>query len=326
MSGVGTLSVVGNHEVSNGHYNGVDWMQRYPAPFRESGSPSAMYYSYNTGLVHVLGLNSYAPMDEHSPQYSFALQDLKNIDPVASPWVIVIFHAPWYSSNQEHYEETVVGQRALEGLFYEYGVDLVLSGHVHSYERTYPVYNSKVDWRGPIHICIGDGGNYGGPALPWREPQPEWSAFREASFGSGQLTVHNQTHAHWEWQRAGCGSKPGGIGETPEFLWTINLEAASCTTVGDNSAQRGTPVDRTWLVQDKYNFFSQQTETASVDPRSSVDPRFPAWGYPLCFVGFVALQVLILGATRYFGGTDSKWTARTVSAQACASEEEETGE
>ena len=44
---------------------------------------------------------------------------------------------------------------------------------------------------GTVHIVVGDGGNYEGPALyeghppGWRQPQPLWSAFREASYGPG---------------------------------------------------------------------------------------------------------------------------------------------
>ena len=44
-----------------------------------------------------------------------------------------------------------------------YGVDLVLNGHVHAYERTHPMYKYKPDTCGPIYITIGDGGNVEGP-------------------------------------------------------------------------------------------------------------------------------------------------------------------
>ncbi len=41
--------------------------------------------------------------------------------------------------------------------------------------------------------------------------QPEWSAFREASFGFGVLEILNETHATWEWKRnAGLGGGQGG--------------------------------------------------------------------------------------------------------------------
>lgn len=32
-------------------------------------------------------------------------------------------------------------------------------------------------------------------------PSPEWSVFREASFGHGELKVVNSTHAFWSWHR-----------------------------------------------------------------------------------------------------------------------------
>lgn len=52
-----------------------------------------------------------------------------------------------------------------------------------------------------MHIVIGDGGNREGLADTYDEPQPEWSAYREASFGSGTLDLLNVTHALWRWHR-----------------------------------------------------------------------------------------------------------------------------
>ena len=33
------------------------------------------------------------------------------------------------------------------------------------------------------------------------EPQPDWSAVREPSYGHGVLDFVNATHAHWQWHR-----------------------------------------------------------------------------------------------------------------------------
>lgn len=33
------------------------------------------------------------------------------------------------------------------------------AGHVHAYERSFRVFDNKVDECGPVHIVIGDGGN-----------------------------------------------------------------------------------------------------------------------------------------------------------------------
>lgn len=53
---------------------------------------------------------------------------------------------------------------ALEPLLYQYGVDLVLTGHEHNYERSYPVYMDKVCicWTpGVQRRCFGGEGRGG---------------------------------------------------------------------------------------------------------------------------------------------------------------------
>ena len=55
-------------------------------------------------------------------------------------------------------------QNAMEELFNKYAVDIYFSGHIHSYERTYPVYKSQVEKtydnpRGTTYIMVGNAGN-----------------------------------------------------------------------------------------------------------------------------------------------------------------------
>ncbi len=87
-------------------------------------------------------------------------------------WLILGVHEPKYSSTQPSNEfatgahlssdiENELGEAllpssprtgylgyemisAIEPLLYQYGVDLVLTGHEHNYERSYPVYLDKV--------------------------------------------------------------------------------------------------------------------------------------------------------------------------------------
>ena len=56
----------------------------------------------------------------------------------------------------------------MEDLLYQYGVDLAIYGHIHDYERFYPVYNLKltddpfkepyVDPHATVHMTTGAGG------------------------------------------------------------------------------------------------------------------------------------------------------------------------
>ena len=66
----------------------------------------------------------------------------------------------------------------LETLFYQYHVSAVISGHVHAYERSFPVFNDTVVSDGVQYFNIGDGGNREGHAGPYVDPSPSWSAYR----------------------------------------------------------------------------------------------------------------------------------------------------
>ncbi|KAF2532729.1 hypothetical protein F2Q70_00030813 [Brassica cretica] len=114
-----------------------------------------------------------------------------------------------------HYMEGETMRVMYEPWFVKNKVDIVFSGHVHAYEKSerisniaYNVVNgicSPVrDQSAPVYITIGDGGNIEGLATNfWRmtEPQPKYSAFREASFGHTILSIKNRTHTHYGWHR-----------------------------------------------------------------------------------------------------------------------------
>ncbi|XP_058093943.1 purple acid phosphatase 18 [Magnolia sinica] len=174
---------------------------RWKMPYEESGSTSNLYYSFEVAGVHVIMLGSYTDYDEYSDQYSWLKADLSKVDRQKTPWLLVLLHAPWYNSNRAHQGEGDDMMAAMEPLLYAAGVDIVLAGHVHAYERSKRVNNGKVDPCGAVHITIGDGGNREGLAHWYINPIPEWSVFREASFGHGELRIVNSTYAFWSWHR-----------------------------------------------------------------------------------------------------------------------------
>ncbi|KAG1368840.1 Purple acid phosphatase 10 [Cocos nucifera] len=57
------------------------------------------------------------------------------------------------------------------------------------------------DQSAPVYITIGDGGNVEGLANNMTEPQPSYSAYREASFGHAILEIKNRSHAYYSWHR-----------------------------------------------------------------------------------------------------------------------------
>eukprot|EP00667_Euglena_gracilis_P005549 EG_transcript_5589 len=231
------LTCPGNHEVAESeqyqHYT-----VRFPMPHSRTGSTDNTWFSYEVGPVHIISLNSYSATGAGSAQYNWLVQDLATIRRSTTPWVLVMFHTPWYNTNTFHSGEAQTMKSDVETLMFNAGVDIVMSGHVHSYERTFPMYQGAINPCGPTYLNVGDGGNREGAARPWTTPQASWSAFREASFGAGLLTVYNATHAFFQWDRHAC--------ESPTSV--INF-SSTCQTTGDNS---GTPLvtsDSVWIVR-----------------------------------------------------------------------------
>ncbi len=90
-------------------------------------------------------------------------------------WQVVAFHHPPFSSGEGHGSNLKVRSK-WSPLFDEYGVDLVLTGHDHIYERTHPVCSDgSLNTRCPIYIVTGGGGR---SLYPVTKEQPYWSRSR----------------------------------------------------------------------------------------------------------------------------------------------------
>lgn len=166
-----------------------------------TGGESNFYYSTNVGAVHLLFVSSEHPAGPGSAQAAWAAADLAAVDAAATPWVVAVIHRPIYSAALLEWADHSPGGKlsaAWEPLFLG-RVDLVLAGHIHSYDRTHPVHNGTVvgpvppanasvyvDPRAPLYVCAGTSG-----ALPenvFVEPPPVWSAARHNGvFGYGRL-------------------------------------------------------------------------------------------------------------------------------------------
>jgi predicted MPP superfamily phosphohydrolase len=118
---------------------------------------SKPYYSFDYQNVHFLalatakeGVTSYSKMSE---QYMFVKKDLENAHNNKSiDWIIVYGFRPLYSSPSMHPGEDDL-REAYHPLFDQYDVDIVLQGHNHNYQRTYPLKFNEGNDSDPI---IGD--------------------------------------------------------------------------------------------------------------------------------------------------------------------------
>jgi Tfp pilus assembly major pilin PilA/predicted phosphodiesterase len=91
------------------------------------GQPS-MLFGFDAGQARIILLNT---EDSVSSNALFLENELKT---TKQPWKIVAMHKPLYTSPSNHPEEkSLAGE--LQPLFDKYGVDLVMYGHNHNYER-----------------------------------------------------------------------------------------------------------------------------------------------------------------------------------------------
>lgn len=165
-----------------------------------SGSFNPLFWSRDVGPVHIISLNSYSQSHPSSAMYRWLQKDLTAFNRTKTPWLIVMMHAPWYNSNKGHIGEATPMREHMESLFYTFGVNVVLNGHVHSYERTTQIYQNHTDDCGPVFLNLGDGGNREGPYTEWLPgkagaSRPAWTAFRQGSFGVAELELANRSHA-----------------------------------------------------------------------------------------------------------------------------------
>ncbi len=144
---------LGNHEMNN------EWYYRYfdlPAP--------EWFYTVKKGNVLFIFVDTNRDILPGSDQY----HQLESI--LASShetWKIMVHHHPIYVSGESFYgnswsQKVVHGdpnEMHLKTLYETYGVDLVLNGHAHFYERTWPIRNECVDMENGVTYITTGGGN-----------------------------------------------------------------------------------------------------------------------------------------------------------------------
>ena len=151
---------LGNHDYLTN--NGTPYLALFDLPEQAwRASDAERYYSFDYGNAHFILLDSNAPLLEDD---SAAADDMfdwlrDDLSQTTQDWIIVAFHHPAYSSGDQHGSNSNV-QAKLVPIFEAYGVDLVLSGHDHIYQRSQPIYGGQVttvENGGIVYIVTGAG-------------------------------------------------------------------------------------------------------------------------------------------------------------------------
>ncbi|NJK88371.1 MAG: hypothetical protein HC923_02560 [Myxococcales bacterium] len=116
------------------------------------------YYQHDWSDVKVIVLDTELELRAGTPQQDFLIRALE--DAVARDMLIVVsFHYPPYSSGAHGPNPRL--QKIFDELGPRYGIELILNGHDHNYERTKPI-------EGVTYIVAASGG------APIRRLQPSW--------------------------------------------------------------------------------------------------------------------------------------------------------
>jgi acid phosphatase type 7 len=172
--------LTGNHDASSNPAGQTGPYFELFKPDGASSTPSgtAAYYSFNYGNVHVVCLDSYFSSRSRSGAMLRWLEDdLANIDHSETKWLIAAWHHPVYSrgthdSDKESYSIDM-RSNALP-MLEEAGLDLLLTGHSHSYERSYFVkghYGKSSTFSAASHVVqSGNGGGVLGGSAYTKPP------------------------------------------------------------------------------------------------------------------------------------------------------------
>jgi hypothetical protein len=197
-----TYPILGDHEY------GSPGAEGYFAYFGSRATPQdpdcttscRAYYSFELGAWHVVALNDNCdrlPRGDgcgpKSPQNRWLERDLKAAK-ATTACTVVLMHEPRWSNSRKQSPET----NALVKTMYRNGVDLVLSGDSHAYERFAPqTPGSAVDKaRGIRQIVVGTGGAH---FTGLNTPRPNKEVTSKYIFGVLELTLRDGSYT-WNYR------------------------------------------------------------------------------------------------------------------------------
>ncbi len=139
----------GNHEM-----DAVLYRQLFDLP------GNGLYYSFDFGNVHFVVLDPYIGEDQHPAMLQWLEQDLAAASK-RSQWIIMNYHEPTFNIGGHG---STWGRDDVLPIMEKYGVDMVINGHSHLYERFLPIASPAAK---PImHVVAGGGGAPNYPSRP----------------------------------------------------------------------------------------------------------------------------------------------------------------
>ena len=230
------LSTVGNHESDWHHAHGSIYdvtdsggecgvltttLLQQPSP----STLDAPWWSYDIGIVHLVGMSTEHNFTIGSPQYQWLENDLASVNRTKTPWIIFGGHRAMYINS--NYGGPVTSDISvmdalilnIEPLLFKYRVNIGFYGHNHVVQRQAAVYNKQVvqcstavenpetkivthyqnDPQATVQMVVGTGGaGFTVNAYSGNE-QPAWCEDFFYLWGYTKVYAYNSTYLYWEW-------------------------------------------------------------------------------------------------------------------------------
>jgi hypothetical protein len=203
-------SCLGNHETnqSTAFVNTYTYFDIYSFPTNgECGgvaSGTEHYYSWNYGNIHFISLDSMTA--SRSPTGAMATWLTSDLASTTATWIVCIFHHPPYtkgSHNSDTETELMEMRQNILPILEAGGVDLVLSGHSHCYERSYLLdghYGLSTTLTSAMKLNAGDGRPAGNGAYikPLTGNRSHFGSVYAVAGSAGQISGGSLNHpAHF---------------------------------------------------------------------------------------------------------------------------------
>jgi hypothetical protein len=129
-----------------------------PTRGEAGGVPSGteQYYAFDYGNLHIVSLDSQLSARDENQRKAMRDWLIADLGNNQQDWTVVIFHHPPYTKGSHDSDLAAVDGFGIDQpiitmreeftqLFEDYGVDMVYSGHSHSYERSYYLHGHRGD-------------------------------------------------------------------------------------------------------------------------------------------------------------------------------------
>ena len=193
----------GNHDDSHsGVFNDFFELFTFPTVGEAGGVPSGTeaFYSFDHGDIHFVALDSQdADRDPGSPMLAWLAEDLAA---TTRTWVVAFWHHPPYSRGSHDSDDDTRMREMRENVMpvlESFGVDLVLGGHSHAYERSYLLdghYGPTDSFAPSMRLDDGDGDPLGDGAYrkPPGSPGPHQGTVAVVAGASASLSLGPLDH------------------------------------------------------------------------------------------------------------------------------------